>query len=441
MKNRPSERVRVHVRVRLLAAVRLLARLLAPVLAVAVSPMLAGCGAAGGVGAGLLGQGAQAIAPAAPTARGNASSNAPAAAAASPLGLGVIASAQAEAELLPDRTCTRPLEKFNILEKVVVYGGQNAQLRLQRLIESDFQYSNLTDADKKLLKYLAYTTVWVPVQMEVGIARVYSTVGGKAARLNATDAETKARTEARLQLLRGNLPDFPSDVRFTVETEINDGAYTQLGAWIQSSQNFLEVMNDNTAARDLVLAHELSHVYKRHRLKQMQAQLISSAAGFDIARKLMAQAMKGADTNPISQITFAAITLPKVIDFVKTANLSFSKEQELEADGCAARLLHTAKIDACAAWAGYAKIVPQDGLYHDTHPSSKDREANFSARVPGVPCTGLRDAAPLPVAAPAPVAPRRPGATPATPPARSASAAARPAARPAAGGASAASPR
>ena len=299
-------------------------------------------------------------------------------------------STKAESELLPDRACARPQEKFNIMEKVIDYGGQSAQLRLLRMVESDFQFSDLKPEDKKLLKYLAYTTIWVPVEVEVQVSKFYTLVGARAAKLTKTDEALRTTLQERLVGLRGNLPDYPAEVRLGVDPAISDGVFAQLGGLVQISQGFLEILSERNLGRDLVFAHELSHIYKRHRVKQLQSQLISSSAGFNLARKLLGQAVKGADLNPVSQIVFVATTVPAMIEFVKSANLSFTQEQELEADGCAAKLLRNAGLDACQAWDEFTLIQPMAGEYRSTHPANIVREANYKARLPGTVCNSTK---------------------------------------------------
>ena len=79
-------------------------------------------------------------------------------------------------DLPPDRQCNRPQERFNIAEKLVEYGGTEATLRLERLIKSDYKYSDLTPKDKQMLQYVAKTTIWVPVEIESALGTAYNAV-------------------------------------------------------------------------------------------------------------------------------------------------------------------------------------------------------------------------------------------------------------------------
>ncbi len=296
------------------------------------------------------------------------------------------ASPQAEQELLPDRTCTRPLEKFDITAKAIEYAGTEAQLRLKRFTDSDFKYSDLTPADRKFLNYLALTTIWVPQSVETSIVRAYSMVAGSKVALLPMQRGARDEMEARLKTFQSQVVGFPGDIRFEVDGTVSDGAFAQLGSLITTSSNFLGLMEANSSARDLVLAHELSHVYKRHRLKQLQVRMVTAAAGFEIAKKLMEMAQGQSASNPIASMAFLAVNGPALIEFVRQADLKFSNEQELEADACAAVWLQRAQVDRCDAWRGFVKIAPTDGAYVDTHPTNAMREENYFRRLDGVSC-------------------------------------------------------
>jgi hypothetical protein len=351
----------------------------------------------------------------APPSAGGASAAAAAASAA------LVASPAAEEELKPDRSCSRPLEKFDITDKALEYGGTAAQLRLQRLVATDFKYSDLTPEDRKFLHYLAVTTIWVPLDVETYLARTYESAAGKTATLKPMQKAAVAADRERLKLFRDQVLNFPGEVRFEVRNDLSDGAFAELGALIVTSPTFLTLMEENPQARDLVLAHELSHVYKRHRLKQLQSRMVASASGFDLAKKLMGSSLSQASSNPLAMVAFAATTGPALWDFYQQADLAFTKEQELEADACAAVWMQRAQVDPCAAWRGFVKIAPKDGAYAETHPTTAEREENYR-RLNGAACTApastkaapaVKPEAPRPAApasAPRPSAPKRPPA-------------------------------
>lgn len=307
-------------------------------------------------------------------------------------------------EMTPDRTCSRPQEKFNVWEKVVEYGGAEASLRLERLISSDYKYDDVSPQDRDMLRYLAQTTIWVPVELENTLARTFDRFSGKKIELSDLNESALKRMDAQLEVLQQEVKDFPGNARLSLNPDVADGAYAKFGGLIQLSTRFLELMDQHPAARDLVLAHELSHVYKRHSVKQLQFQMLSSRDGFELTKKVLSRARLGTNINPIQDAFFVVTVVPQIVGFVRGMQSGFSREQELEADACAVEWMHRAKIDTCAAWSGFKVIAPKEGVakspYFDSHPPSKEREENYVKRIAGLPCASM----------PQKAAPGKPGA-------------------------------
>jgi len=280
------------------------------------------------------------------------------------------------ADLLPDRDCTRPLEQFDILEKAGKYGGEVAARRLTRLLETDFEFSDLTPQDRALLKYLSYTTIWLPPEAEQFIGKLYEMVGDKAG--SEVDNRAVGRARERLALLRKQPPVFPGEPRLVVLDKDVDGISARTGGLITMGPGFLTLLDKHSAGRDLVLAHELSHLYKRHHLKEIQFQLISSQVGFKVAKKVLNYRVS---TNVVDQAVFFASTLPQVYEFVRTLNVRFSHEQELEADGCALVWMRLAGVDLRKSWDDFRAIAGAGGSanpqYFTAHPTTAVRQAHF----------------------------------------------------------------
>jgi len=321
-----------------------------------------------------------------------------------------------EAELKPDTQCNRPQEKFNVAEKLADYGGQNAVLRLRRLVQTDFKYSDLTPQDKQMLEYIAKTTVWVPAEVESKLAAIFtggfSIFGGP--RLNELDKAAMALIEQRLNMLKATVTDFPAEIKLTLNKDLPDGAFAKFGGVILLSERFLGGMTEKPEAGDFVLAHELSHVYKRHAIKQLQFQLLSTSEGWEIARKVLDRAQRGAAVDPVGDATFAFTVVPQLVDFVRSMQLKFNRDQELEADACSVVWMNAAGMSPLAAWAAYRATVmasgePPAGSYEASHPTTRDREARFAVKAGGA---GAKPRAPAaPVGRPA--APARKASAPA----------------------------
>lgn len=324
--------------------------------------------------------------------------------------------AKIESELAPDRQCKRPQEKFNIAEKLIEYGGSEATLRLERLLASDFKYDNLSPEDREMLRYVAQTTVWLPVELESKLGSAFdlaSPRGGDA--LTPIEEDTFKEVQAQLDKFRALTTDFPAEAKLRMNPELADGAFAKFGGLIQVSRNMLQTMSERPAGADLLLAHELAHVYKRHAIKRLQFELLSSRDGWELAKKLLQRAQRGASFDPIRDGWFAISVVPQLISFARELQLNFSSEQELEADACAAHWLKAAGQNPTLAWNEFRDSMAASGGneqgYARTHPPTAEREANFIIKVTAkpAPAPAPRPLKPEPAPVKGKAAPKPPG--------------------------------
>jgi Zn-dependent protease with chaperone function len=295
---------------------------------------------------------------------------------------------QIDAELAPDRQCNRPQEKFNIAEKVIEFGGTEASLRLQRLVESDYEYDDIQPEDRKLLRYLAQTTVWVPVWLESKLGSAFDLIGARQGELTPIEEQTFADVRERAGKFHALTTDFPGEIKLSLNPDLADGAFAKFGGRIQLSRNMVQTMDDKRLGADFLLAHEMAHVYKRHEVKRLQFQLISSRDGWKLGKKLLQRAQRGPNFEPLRDGLFMITAVPALISFVQSMQLRFSSEQELEADACAARWLKASAQDPSKAWLEFRDSFAQgtgEQTYGQTHPPTSEREANFIRKVEGKP--------------------------------------------------------
>lgn len=324
---------------------------------------------------------------------GGASAPAPATAAAGS-GKGLTAltpNPEALNELKVDRLCLKVEERFDVWEKATEYAGVEGQLRLKALVSSDFEHADLTPSDRAMLRYLAYTTIWIPASMETAIGAAWSALssGGDDSKAELTGrSQRKAlqRLDERLGTLRSGIDGFPGSVSLVLDPSLRDGAFARVGGIVVVSPRFLSLMDEKDSVRDVVLAHELSHLYKRHTIKELQYKLVSSAPGWKIARKLLARL----DPQSSGGVAFLrdslgyGVLVTDLVGFVRSAHLDYSREQELEADGCALQWLERIDVSPREAWQAFAGILAYSGktegsepTYENLHPSPAEREANI----------------------------------------------------------------
>lgn len=140
-----------------------------------------------------------------------------------------------DSEMAPDVLCNRPRERFNIGEKLADFGGTAAALQLQRLVESDFKYTDLKPEDHRLLRYLAQTTVWLPAEAEARLGSIYDfTAGLFAPRTQLNELQRSALEQVAKQLdgMRQVVADYPADIQLKVDTKLDDGAFARFGGLI-----------------------------------------------------------------------------------------------------------------------------------------------------------------------------------------------------------------
>ena len=82
-------------------------------------------------------------------------------------------------------------------------------------------------------------------------------------------------------------------------------------------------------------------------------------------------------------------TVPKLIDFVRSMQLKFNRDQELEADACSTVWLKDIGVDPIAAWDAYRATVGANAdnpaSYSASHPTTPEREARFKRKAAGHP--------------------------------------------------------
>lgn len=300
-----------------------------------------------------------------------------------------------EDKLAPDTLCRRFEETSDVWGALAEYGGLQAQTRAQQILSSDFRFADLTPEDKKMLRYISYTTVWVPSSVELGFGKLYLAATSRSRDTGGDDRSEAAqlnRVETQLQEFRSHITDFPGSSDLVVDKNLRTGAYSQVGGLIVLSSDFLNRMDEKEPVKQLILAHELSHLYKRHTVKELQYQLITSASGFDLGKKLLGRSNPARSNNPI-QMAKDAFTLAtagrELYQYVREHQVAFSLDQEFEADTCSVQLMKRSGLDPKPLVSALAELEAvqkdDDAGYGKTHPSNRERQDKLLAAIGGKP--------------------------------------------------------
>jgi predicted Zn-dependent protease len=143
-------------------------------------------------------------------------------------------------------------------------------------------------------------------------------------------------------------------------------------------------MDEKESVHHLVLAHELSHLYKRHTIKEMQYRLVTSDAGFGLAKKLLSRYNPDAASGPVAMAQDALLYVnaaKELLDWVSEHQVQFGIDQELEADACSVVWMNRSNLDPKTLLPALAELeavkTESDGSYARTHPTSKQRQDNL----------------------------------------------------------------
>ena len=126
-------------------------------------------------------------------------------------------------------------------------------------------------------------------------------------------------------LLAGLLEQIPEKHPFEFNLFLTNDADANAEA-VPGGYLYLSTGALDKGVAQLVLAHEIAHVTKRHTTRELQARLIDSMATVDDIKDLMA------DRDPESD------AILKRAAALKGRFLHYSRQQELQADACAVRL-------------------------------------------------------------------------------------------------------
>lgn len=390
--------------------------------------MLAGCASTGGrvvqpePSAGASPNTPPAVAPAPPPGRGSTTTVPPSVPApkstsvppnkTSPI---VDAPKNAKIAIRPDRQCATPDENYDILAAMQQRVGAEGALRLKQLVSTDFKGGKLSKQDHELLRKMSKEMLWIPAPLEEAIGTAfyqYSKSNLKELDNNEATAPIWSHAERTTAKLLGNAPKMPFQ---TVLVLLNKGDPQALagGRIFLDSQTIEGAVDDPNDRKQVdkttfVLAHELAHVYKRHRAKRIQQLLVDSDSGLQLVRTIFTALQpkdKKAGTNTAANqepgwgaYLKTAMLVPSLVDEFNKHNAAYLQDQEMEADACAAALMLSSGLgDPVAGFVQYrqdekAKGHTQEHIdLYASHPPNAQRETNIRQRtgeIRGAPAKG-----------------------------------------------------
>lgn len=335
----------------------------------------------------------------------------------------------------PDVDCKIPEENFDFGVTLQQRLGAEGAARLKALLSSDFKSSDLSPADRELLRKYSKEVVWMPAIIEQWIGRLLFFSGGSniksKPRTSFTEPEWDQATKSMGRLL-GVAPQMPFEVRLMLIENGDTGSLA--GGLVLLDERTMSGSTDpsQTDKLNFVAAHELAHIYKRHRAKRIQQLLVDSDSGLELMRKSfeMVKNTGGSSSLPAGgefaemaawfrRLFEAAKLGSEQIEALRKHNAAYEQDQEFEADMCATSMLIRSGVgDPLRGFRLYrsdqqesAMSVANSGTskVYQSHPPNTEREKRILSKIN---LSASPSASPAPrSSSPTPAAPPRPPRT------------------------------
>ena len=241
----------------------------------------------------------------------------------------------------PDLVCAVPQESFNVFEAVGKRFGTEAGARLQRLLETDFKKSNLTPKDRELLKFIARETLWIPTIIKKWLGdALFSAIESTLVPIDEGLEKERAFAAKTLNDIVVKAPKTPFPIELMVLQSGTPSGMVGGRVFIDlDTVNSARLERRGSAHKDelaFVYAHELAHIYKRHKTKRLQEQLIS----IDEARKMVGILVNSRNAvTDLPSLIKTVVNIKTIASALRAHQANFLRSQEVEADSCAAALL------------------------------------------------------------------------------------------------------
>lgn len=287
-----------------------------------------------------------------------------------------------------DPSCKSMVEPFGTTDNMLSLAKLGAKLAINNA-SARYGFGGQAMDLRGTLKLAGKNLNWLPMEAERMLGEKVH--GEMAAEL--LDGERKPnrvllqRAALLMQTLLAQLKE-ETPYKFQIDVRKGAGNAQALpGGFLLIDRDLVAVPKNEDKAY-FALAHEMAHVLQRHETRATQARLTDSIDSLDGLRKLM----DGANRTPASLMAFSNEVMMRFV--------VFSKDQEMQADACAVRLLDAAFTDkkklhqiirsyqaSLAAPSAEAGVANQLDLFvrnvgkmdklGEQHPNSQDRAANL----------------------------------------------------------------
>lgn len=226
-----------------------------------------------------------------------------------------------------DPTCKTLVEPFGLTDNMLSLGVLVAKLKANDLVISLGGSGTHMDLPQTV-RMAGKNLNWLPMDAEhlLGERLHQDAADNLLDPARKGNAAIIANAQAMLERIVAQIKE-PTPYQFQIFVRKGSGNAQALpGGYIHIDRDL--VVNSKSADRaNFALAHELAHVLQRHETRATQARLTDGVDSFDGLRKILASATG----NPAAVLTYSNGLMERFV--------TFSQDQELQADACAIRLL------------------------------------------------------------------------------------------------------
>ncbi len=280
-----------------------------------------------------------------------------------------------EGSLTPDdRMCTQVVVPFNLETnmKHIISGFTSNLINLVKRKDQELQLEEL--------KLKAKKANWMPLDAELYYGKsIHEQRMEKTRKVLNRDSKRRyvrelyERGDASLERVLATLgEEHPYQFRLFLVDDRSVNAEAIPGGYLYVNSGVFK-----TDYADLVIAHEIAHVLRRHTTKELQARLVDSVETVEDLKKLASSDSKDME-----------MFLEKLL-LLQGAIVQYSKQQELQSDACAVRIaLRAENPDLPKQIASYIADIEEDHVEiskkassHPAYPERKERMISVYAEV------------------------------------------------------------
>ncbi|MBY0557144.1 MAG: M48 family metalloprotease [Burkholderiaceae bacterium] len=232
-----------------------------------------------------------------------------------------------------DPSCKSLVEPFGTTDSLLSLGKLGTKLMLNNA-SARYGFGGQSMDLRSTLRLAGKNLNWLPMEAERMLGeRIHTEMVA-----DFLDGERKANRPALAkanQIMQLLLTSVKEDMPYKFQIDVRKGsgnAQALPGGFLVIDRDLVVVPKNEDKAY-FALAHELAHVLQRHETRAIQARMTDSIDSLDGLRKLI----DGVGSNPGSVLAYS--------NDIMTRFVVFSKDQEMQADACAVRLLDVALHD------------------------------------------------------------------------------------------------